>query len=334
VEFIITNDEGRDIGALQEATIDFEIGDKGNSFEIEMTDEEATRYEIRMQQSYIYSPDTEFGGRFEKTQYATDTDIQTWCGIAWRGLLEMSAIEPPPNVSHMVVSGDVHDVFRTVLPAGNDAGSFFTVPDGQLGVGIATYQFDRFTTKLTGLSKMLEQVGHRLDISVVPRSQGRPFAVVVTAKPIQDLSQTIEFSQDYTNAVLDLTDDRMGVNHLICLGQGELTDRLVIHLYAWPGGIITSAGPFWTGIDMRTAIYEYSSIEDPAELKAKGVERLTELMSKRSGEVYVRDMQLYIGDIVGGRDRRSGFVIAKPITNMIARIKGGDATIEVNMEGA
>ena len=60
---------------------------------------------------------------------------------------------------------------------------------------------------------------------------------------------------------------RNGVNHLICLGEGELKDRVVKHLYVQKDGSIGEE-QYYTGIEEITETYDYNSTE-AAELVEK-----------------------------------------------------------------
>ncbi|NCD04411.1 MAG: hypothetical protein EOM00_15805, partial [Clostridia bacterium] len=133
-----------------------------------------------------------------------------------------------------------------------------------------------------------------------------------------------------------------GINHLICLGKGNLKDRLVIHLYVQEDGTIGN-NKFYTGEDERTSVYDYSSCESAEELQEKGIERLKELMSYTN-----MDMDLYnqslsglkgmpedvaIGDIVGGRDKDTGIYLSKQITQKIVAVKSGRESINYKVGG-
>ena len=70
--------------------------------------------------------------------------------------------------------------------------------------------------------------------------------------PIVDYSQQIEFSSDMRlNYTMHMEGD--GVNHLICLGQGELKNRIVRHLYVDQNGNIGST-QYYTGVDEIAAV--------------------------------------------------------------------------------
>ena len=47
----------------------------------------------------------------------------------------------------------------------------------------------------------------------------------------------------------------------------------------------------------------------------------------------VDDLDVDIGDIVGGRDRETGLYLAKPIVNKVLKIKIGKETITYKVKG-
>ena len=74
------------------------------------------------------------------------------------------------------------------------------------------------------------------------------------------------------------------MNHLICLGSGQLEERLVVHLYADTNGTISQTQTQF-GIDEICATYEYSTIETEEELIQEGIGRFESL--KASDEINI-----------------------------------------------
>lgn len=147
-----------------------------------------------------------------------------------------------------------------------------------------------------------------------------------------DYSDAKELSQDSRlNFVFD--EMKNGVNHLICLGKGELQDRQVIDLYVGLNGSIGTT-QYYTGIKEVTDTYEDTSSESD-ELGEKGREKLRELMNKTSFSMDVESLgiEVEIGDIVGGRDYVTGMYAAKPIAKKIYKVEGGKTSLEYEIEG-
>ena len=120
---------------------------------------------------------------------------------------------------------------------------------------------------------------------------------------------------------------------MICLGKGELQDRQVIDLYVQEDGSIGSE-QYYTGIQEIAETYEDTSSETD-ELEEKGMEKLLELMNSTSFSMDVEtlNMDVAIGDIIGGRDYLTGLYAKKPITKKIYRVEGGKTSLEYGIEG-
>lgn len=82
--------------------------------------------------------------------------------------------------------------------------------------------------------------------------------VQVRAVPIVDYSSEYEFSNDQ-NMNFTMDDNKRGVNHLVCLGKGELKDRLVIHLYVDEKGNVGQT-QYYRGIDEIEETYPVTNI--------------------------------------------------------------------------
>ena len=117
-----------------------------------------------------------------------------------------------------------------------------------------------------------------------------------------------------------------GVNHLICLGAGELAARTVIDLYVDKTGEISEKQSYFGEYEIAET-YDYGNSESAAELKEKGIEHLKELKSSDSVSASFGKLDVDIGDIVGGRNRATGIVLKEPVTQEIVKIKNGIETI-------
>ena len=229
-----------------------------------------------------------------------------------------------------MLSLGAHDIMRRVLSDAFDG--MFTVPEEPSGIEIEAYQFDRYTDALSGFAKMLKQKNARINIEIKESGPNEPFFVVLSAVPIQNLSSEVEYSQD-SKISINLKESRRGINHLICLGKGELKDRQVVHLYAQLDGSIRQDRKYYTGLYERTAVYDYSNAESLDDLIKSGTEKLQELMGKKTMGMDVQDVDLQIGDIVAGRNYDTGLYLQKPVVQKIVKVEDGNMTIEYKVEG-
>lgn len=329
LKFIIANADGEELGYIKDAdSIDVEIGET-NDFELQMNLDAWTeeRYNWRYR---MYIPGTEYGGLLEERRTSTEDNTIIWSGYTWRGLLSQKIIQPPVGQSHLIVSGDANEVIWEVL--GERFGGLMSVEPVKSGIEIKKYQFDRYCTVLAGLEKMLKQYNAKLKLSY---NQGTPGAmdgaVYLCAVPVIDWSDQLEYSQD---GRLDFTtkDYRMGINHLICAGEGEGENRQILHLYVQKDGSIGET-PYYTGLDEREALYSYTSVEDAEKLKSEGVKKLRELMNYTEMDPFISNADIDLGDMVGGRDRLTGMYIKQPVAGKILRTKNNETTIEYKLKG-
>lgn len=323
MEFIICDSKKNEIGKMKkEIKIDFDIG-KTNDVEISC---EKGVLDFGM---YLISPGTEYGALIEELDSWTDEKEEKWMGNAFRKFLQEFIIEPPEGQDYKIVEGDAHVVMRQILNGAFD--NLFTIPEESSGIKIENYQFDRYTDALAGFTKMLIRKNARINIEIKQGGSNEPFSVVLSAVPIQNLSSEIEYSQD-SKIAINLRESRRGINHLICLGKGELKNRQVVHLYAQLDGSV-SKEKYYTGLKERTAIYDLSNAESMEELRKSGEDRLKELMGAKTMRMTAQSENLQIGDIIAGRNYENGMYLQKPIVQKIVRVENGTIEIQHKVEG-
>lgn len=327
-QLILADQNLRDIKPVMDADIDFAVGSDENDYEIKIRRD---RWDVRYVYGNIfYIKNTEFGGIIGRKKINTAEDTISLYGRTWRGMLDKKIICPPSGQDYRKVSGELNSVLDMLVTEQFD--DYFVVSQNDTGVSVTNYQFDRYCTLSSGIVKMLKSVGHRLQIKYIQQERGQPGYVELSAVQIVDYSERIELSQDSRlNFVFDET--KNGVNHLICLGKGELQERQVVDLYVGQNGSIGTT-QYYTGIQEVAETYEDTSSESD-ELEEKGREKLQELMNSTSFSMDVETlgMEVEIGDIIGGRDYVTGMYAAKPIAKKIYKVSDGKASLEYEIEG-
>lgn len=299
--------------------IDFEVGDTSNDFEITGSGIEGYALHI---------PGTEYGGIIEYENEANYTEEKTFRGWTWRGLLTQWIISPGEDEDYKKVSGEANEIIREVLT--DVFGGFFDVPQTDSGLTIKEYQFERYCSVLDGLTKMLSEKGYRLNITSKRETPGERIRVYCEAVAVRKIDGTYD---DDTGLELEFTNNKMGINHLICLGKGELRERQRIDLYLDTDGNVSETKQI-TGFLERQAIYDYRNAENLEDLKIKGTERLKEIANSKKMKINeVSEIDLEIGDIVVGRKNEMGLIVEKPIVSKILRISGGEKVIEYKIKG-
>ena len=326
-QLILADQNLKDIAPVMNAEIDIAIGEE-NDYEVKIPrDEWRSEYTFG---NVFYVKDTEYGGIIGEVDTSTAEDTISLLGRTWRGMLDKKIIRPPTGQDYKKVSGELNAVLGELITEQFD--DYFVVSQDDTGVSLANYQFDRYCTLLSGINKMLKSVGYRLKIRYVQQERGQPGYVELSSAPIVDYSEQIELSQD-SQLNFTFKNCRNGVNHLICLGKGELQDRQVIDLYVQEDGSIGSE-QYYKGIQEIAATYEDTSSETD-ELEEKGREKLLELMNSTSFSMDVEslNMDVEIGDIIGGRDYLTGLYAKKPIVKKIYRVEDGEPSLEYGIEG-
>lgn len=212
------------------------------------------------------------------------------------------------------MSGTIGTLLRTVISR-IGLQDILTVTEGTSKT--ANWQFDRYCDAWSGLSKMLRASGLRLRITAAQNG------VTVDAPPITAAGDLID--SDLID--FDATLASHPINHLICLGKGELKDRIVVHWYADQKGTLSHTQTI-KGADERTSVYELSNA-DAAELETKGKTKLQELRDTGSIDVDVESdgIDLDVGDTVTGRDNTTGIKVTAEITKKIIKIEDGIPTV-------
>ena len=320
-DVIASSANGVELRKLLYSSFDFEVGVTENSFQIQIIRQE---YEPLPIGARVYVPGTEYGGLFRQFQTDTKQDVVCLGGYTWRGMMQKKIIEPASGADYATDSGELNAIIKRRIEAAFPG--LFIGSAASTGVTVSGYQYERYCTLHDGLSKLLKSVGYRLQIEYSQLDR----AVIVSAVPIFDYSAQVEFSSDMQfNYSMQMKDD--GVNHLICLGQGELKNRTVVHLYVNEFGNIGTT-QYYTGVDEVTDVYDYAGAELD-DLIRGGTQRLDEVMNANKFDMAIdTNLDIAIGDIVGGRDYLSGMAMRSPIAGKIIRWSNGFNTIEYKLE--
>lgn len=315
---------------IRELTDDFDVELSGTKMDFEMTVPYAAWDGSIDFDCRIYVPDTEFGGIVKEIESDTNNQMIYVRGFTWRGQLCKKVISPPSGADYKTISGELNSCISAII--GSEFGTLFQASDADTGKSVTDYRFERYCRMHDGLMDMLATMGCRLEITYKQTQAGG--YVLVSAVPIVDYSNEVELSSDGRMNFKSL-ENRRGVNHLICLGQGELRDRVVVHLYAQEDGTVGTT-QHYTGVEEFCETYD-SNNSDADQLTESGTKKLIELMNSQSFTAAagddLEDTGIMLGDIISGRDYITGQQISKPIAKKILRLKSGRATVEYELEG-
>ena len=317
MDLIFTNAKRVDQGILSAYALDMSYGAEENDFELILGANES----MLENDAVIYMENTEYGGVVGGLKTSTNSETITYYGRTWHGILNSKIIEPDTGENYLVVSGDANEVLAFIVARLGLSGLF--VADEKLsGIDISKYQFHRYCKGYGGLRAMLADNGAKLKIAWDNRY------VVLSAVPAVDYSET---PVDDDIAVLSVENHSDKVNHLICLGAGNLSEREVIHLYVDQFGRIGDVR-YYTGLAEIVDTYENSNSEN---LREDGIKRFKELRNTDKAEMALSETEtIYdIGDIVGATEHRTGVKVTEKVTQKIVKINNGVVSTEYKTGG-
>lgn len=218
MDLIYADDKKRELGFLKNCEMDLAFGSDENDYTCTLDRKNhCCNYDYLL---YVYG--TEYGGIIDKISVNTGKDTVTYAGRTWHGIIEGKIICPDENSDYYSVSGDANDILRSLIEK-IGLSDLFEVKDGKSGIEIGYYQFERYVAAYTGIRKMLLKHSSKLKISYYGKK------VWIAAVPLLNYNQNDEIDADVLK--LSITKPKRTVNHLICLGTGDLANRKVIHLF-------------------------------------------------------------------------------------------------------
>lgn len=309
-DIVYTDAEGRDQGILSGCKLDVEFGDRGNDFELTCPEDVRIDYG-----AYVYVEGTEWGGIVDRANPDTAEHVVRYKGRSWHGVLGGKVLCPGSGEDRISVSGDANAALAEVVRRCGLEGLFSArgVPSGIA----VSFSFRRFCDAWSGIREMLSAHGAK------PRLSFDGERVEIWAEPAADYSAPEEWDSD--RADVELEHDARPVNHLVCAGEGELGERVVVHLYADASGAVSEDQSLF-GEDEVAAYYNYTNA-DAAQLREDGGKRLEEMQSADSCSVSVASGSYGLGDVVGANDPLTGRQVSAAISCVTAIVSNGFATV-------
>ena len=315
MDLIYADENLNDIGVLKDFSFDLAFGNDENDFELTLD-----RSNHCCGAGYvIYIEGTEYGGIIDKLCVKSKTEEITYKGRTWHGVLENKVLAPDANTDYLTISGEANTILgKLISRLGLD--NLFGADTESSGINISSYRFARYVCGYTGIRAMLQSANAKLKVAFKGKK------VILSAVPLVDYSKDEQFDTD--QMPLDITKVCKGVNHVICLGQGELKDRTVVHLYMDAKGNISQTKQTFTGVDEIMAVYENTSSSNTDELIKGGKEKLEKASSSVSYSLDAEASTYDVGDIVSSKDIVTGISVNAPIVKKIVSIQKEQVDIE------
>lgn len=335
MDLIYMNSSKEDVGVLLHYDLDLAFGSDENNFACTIN----TADHCCEEGYFLYIEGTEYGGVIDSVESDTERNEVTYSGRTWQGILGSKVILPLQSKDastssvtlktsdtsgslidkYLVISGDANKCIQYILER-IGLGALVVASSGSSGATINQYQFSRYTDAYTGICEMLKSAGMKLKVEF---SGGM---VILSAVALYDYSQDEEFDSDSVG--FRLKKNYKTVNHLVCLGSGELANRMVVHLYADADGNISQTQTL-TDVDEYASVFDYPNAESEAELIKSGKDELKALWGQDELSVSFDPTEdIYgVGDIVGAYDNITKLSVSAEIIKKIVTIKNGQITI-------
>lgn len=308
-----------DVGVLRGASLNTVWGDSGNDFELTVDIASPERIEDG---ALVYVEGTEYGGVVDEREASSSDGTIRYRGRSWHGMLRDRVLCPDAGADYLTVSGEANAVLLSLVSR-MGLSDVMTVSSTASGIEVR-HQFERFCDAYSGIRAMLSASGARLAVaydSVASRA-------VLSAVHVVDWSDGPTSDQ----AGVDVTRVSRPYNHLVCLGSGELRDRVVQHWYADEAGKVSGKQSLF-GVDERATTYDYSNASAD-ELSVKGPKKLSEYQQADSMDATLDvDGAYAVGDVVPGTDVGTGTEVTVVVGTVDATVDELGVTVAYRAGG-
>lgn len=324
MDLIYTNNLMEDEGVLSAYELDLAFGSGENDFELT-----AGAQNILSPGNYIYVEGTEYGGIIDSIETDTATQEIIYHGRTWHGILNSHIIEPPAGQAHRVASGGFHSNLEQILQS-LQITDIFEVGDYDQDFNLQAYNIPRYIPAYSGIMKVVEDYNRYSTDQIKLVFIYDYGAVKLKAVPVADYSQAEgEINSDLVEFRIKKIGNKPNV--LIGLGQGELENRTVYHLYVKADGTITEdPTEAFLGIERNVVVYENTAEADLEKFKAECYKRLKQLLNQDTIDITLNDNDdcFDIGDTIEATDTLTNTTVRATIKKKIVKIKDGFITVQ------
>lgn len=301
-DIIATDDALVEVGTLRGASLDLVLGDT-NDFQLEFG-------RPIPRGSIVFVEGTELAGVIDDVETVSTSRVVTHTGRTWPGILDTRVVRPPSGSDYYEFSGDANEVIAALVDD-CDLGGIFSTPDKMSGIRL-TGKAARYASLWEVLLSATSAVGARPSCSW----DGTRLRLTAVRSRVVEVDAASE-------AAVRIRHGGRPVNHLVCLGGGELSNRVVIDLYAdEDGNVSTMQSIFGPGVVEE--VYDYSSADD-VELMEGGTKRLLELQERSPVSLDSSSVRGNVAllDVIAASDDRTGVSATATVTRVVARHEDG-----------
>ena len=301
MDLIYTIASGKDLGIVQNFTLDLAFGKDENNFALTVAKE----------QYFVYCDNTDYGGIIDSIQVDSESENIVYKGRTFQGILASKYIKPT------TFKGSLNTLVQQVLEEIGFAESFVFVRL-QEDCTLEEYKLEEYTNAYQTLLTVLEKVNCKMQLQFMNR------AIQLQLLPIIDYSELDHWESSLLNCTVEKVYNN--VNHLIVY-NADTEKKLDLYLDA---NSTISTEQVYTGMDERVAVLLSSNISEE-EMRKEGEDELKKLQDINSISVNIsgKDTTCYdILDRVGLIEQRTGIEIKQKITKKIITMTDDSLNIE------
>lgn len=308
-DIIYTDEDGNDIGTIESSEGDFSVG-RENSWKLSVPN----RYRID-QGCYVYIDGSEFGGVVDGIETSSASSSSSYSGRTWSGMLASLVVCPPDGEGHAVIGGDANECIADVLSLCAGGHEPFNAPANPSGIEVSPTVLPRYCNAYEGITSILSSAGAVLRVRFYRGS---------CALSAEAADRGAAYSED---SAVTMRIERP-VNHLVCLGSGQLAARQVVHLYADEQGRVSRKQSIFGAAHM-SSVYELTNAESEGELVEQGTKELASMQQPASAEIEDELSGSYeIGQTVVAVSESRMMRAEAVVSERIARVSGRRVVIE------
>lgn len=321
MDLIYSNSDKEDIGVLKDCKYDLAFGLDENNFEVTVS----SSNHVCDAGFFVYIENTEYGGMIDSVHVDSAKATVKYKGRTWHGILNSKVLQPDLNQDYLIVNGEANTVINELISR-MGLSALFRVSKASSGVNISNYKMNRYIEGYTGILKMLKEANGKLNVKF------KGGFVELSASPLIDYSQDEQFDTDQIS--FKIQQNFKPINHVICLGKGDLKDRRVIHVYSDLLGNISGTQTL-TGINEICTTYENSNTESDDELIKGGVDIIEKSFASNSVDFSFdsNEETFDVNDIIGAKELVTGTVVKAFISKKVVKLDKYSTSISYECSG-
>ncbi len=306
---IYTDEQLQDVGYVRGYSLDLENG-KDNNFTLKVNLDDFEKYKPG---AYVYCENApEYGGRISNYTINSADETVTFAGRTWRGIIAQKYFTHSTSFSSDTTLGYV----AAFVIGDNALQDDFMALRNTEPVGFS-FAFPAGANALTEFEALLNKAGRRPAFAFDPNSK----KIKVKAEPINDYSGE---EYDSINTKLELSVNTMPINHVMAV----LSDGTFRHRYLLLDGTQSDTKKEIYGINEIMSVISVSNADDASAAMQTVID--DSVSAAQTCAIAIDSTVADIGDIVGGREHKTGIFVKSKITSKI--LKMTELTSIVNFE--